>query len=363
MLFAGIFWWSLGMAVRRPMVGLPSWEQAWQFAIALVFFCIMLALFGIAAMASHRRHYWVTALTGFASSVVLILFFPFRWATFFAFTLSVAAFLVWGWSIAGDVESRRKFQPHYTIHAGFSAGLLLFLLSISMCYYSSLGSTAQTADTLRTNVVTAAQKGVDLYLPKQVPGYRGDMSLDQFLSLVVTDKFGQIIVPEITSTLQSNSQKQAAFKQITDQLQKVSPVFNNPQISNSVSQQLSDQLDAQQGALQQEALKQLSVAQRQLLDEARKEFLAGFRIDASGTDTMDTVVSKIMTRNVTKYVDPYEQLIPPVLALSFFFIIELFSVVFRYAIFFLAPLIAWVYRKLGLLHITEKTATVQDLDV
>ena len=79
--------------------------------------------------------------------------------------------------------------------------------------------------------------------------------------------------------------------------------------------------------------------------------------------TWDTVVSKIMTRNVTKYVDPYEQLIPPVLALSFFFIIELFSVVFRYAIFFLAPLIAWVYRKLGLLHITEKTATVQDLDV
>jgi hypothetical protein len=360
--FAILFWWTLDLALARRLVGLPPWEQAMQFVVSLVFFCITLALFGVVAMAAKRARWWISATTGVAASLALIPFFPWRWATLGAAAITGVGFLLWSWNIAGDVASRRKFQPHYTIHAGFGTGLVLLLVGVSMCYYTSLGDSGKTAEEVRTGMIGAARNGIDFYLPKQIPGYTGSMTLDQFLGLVATDKFGAFIVPQITETLDSDAKKEAAYKQITDQLQKVNPVFGAPQVSAELQEQLNSQLDAQRAVLQQKALEQLSAAQRQLLEEARREFLTSFKIEATGSESMDTIIERIMTRNVTKYVDPYERLIPPLLALSFFFVIELISVVYRYIIFALAPLVAWVYRAMGLLHLKEKTATVQDLE-
>ncbi len=361
--FAILFWWTLDIALARPLVGLPAWEQALQFIISLAFFCITLALFGVVAMAAGRKKWWVTAGVSVVSSLALIPFFPLRYATWGAALITLAGFLVWSWNVAGDVASRRKFQPHYTIHAGFGTGLILLLVGVSMCYYTSLGSTRQTADDVRTGLVGAARNGVDFYLPKQIPGYRGSMTLDEFLSLVATDAFGDLVVPQITQTLDTDAEKEKAYKQIADALKQANPAFNNPELEEALQDQVSTQIDAQRAVLQQRALEQLSEAQRQLLDEARREFLEGFKIEAQGSESMDAIIKKILTKNTAKYVDPYEHLIPPILALSFFFIIELISIVYRYVIFALAPLIAWVYRKLGLLHLTEKSATVQDLEV
>ena len=362
-LFAVIFWWTLDIALARRLVGLPAWEQAMQFLISLTFFCVTLSLFGVLAMAAKRKRWWVTAVSAFAASVALVPFFPLRYATLGAAAITLCGFLLWSWNIAGDVSARKKFQPHYTIHAGFGTGLVLLLVGVSMCYYTSLGDSRQTAEEVRTGMIGAARNGIDFYLPKQIPGYTGTMTLDQFLSLVATDKFGEFIVPQITQTLGTDAKKEEAYKQITTQLKKVNPIFETPQVSAELQRQLDTQLDAQRAVLQQEALKQLSAAQRQLLEEARREFLAGFKIAATGSETMDTIIERIMTRNVTKYVDPYEHLIPPLLALSFFFIIELISVVYRYVIFALAPLVAWVYRKFGLLRLDTQVQTVQELEV
>ena len=361
--FALLFWWSLDLALARRLVGLPAWEQALQFAISLAFFCVTLALFGVVAMAAGRARWWVSAVVSAAASLALIPFFPFRTATLGAAGITLAGFLLWSWNVAGDVASRRKFQPHYTIHAGFGTGLILLLVGVSLCYYTSLGDTRQTAEDVRSGLIGAARNGIDFYLPKQIPGYRGSMTLDQFLSLVATDAFGDFVVPQLTQTLDSDDAKEEAFQRISDQLAAANPAFSNPELQEVLEEQVGSQLDAQRDVLQAQALAQLSEAQRQLLDEARREFLASFKITAEGSDTMDTVVEKILTRNVARYVDPYEQLIPPILALSFFFIIELISVVYRYVIFALAPLIAWMYRKFGLLRLTGRTATVQDLEV
>lgn len=362
-IFSLLFWWTLSMPLQHKLVGLPAWEQGAQFLIALVFFCIMLALFGVVAMAAKRKRFWVTICTALACSLALLPFFPLRAATLGAVGFAFLGFCVWAWNVAGDVQARIKFQPHYTIHAGFGTGIILILIGMSLCYYTSLGTSAQTAESVRTGLIGSARNGIDFYLPKQIPGYRGTMTLDQFLSLVATDKFGEFIVPQITQTLDTDVQKEQAYKQITEQLKKVNPVFENPDVADSVTQQVQENLDTQRAYLQQQALAQLSVAQRALLDEARREFLAGFKIEAKGSETMDAVIEKILTKNVTRYVDPYEQLIPPILALSFFFIVEFISFAYRYIIFAFAPVITWLYRKFGLLHITEKTATVQNLEV
>ena len=361
--FATIFWWTLDMALVRKLTGLPTWEQALQFLISLTFFCVTLSLFGVLAMAAKRKRWWITVLTAFIASAALLPFFPWRLASLGAAGITLAGFLLWSWNIAGDVASRKKFQPHYTIHAGFGTGLVLLLVGVSMCYYTSLGDSRQTAEDVRTGMIGAARNGIDFYLPKQIPGYKGNMTLDQFLGLVATDKFGDFIVPQITQTLDTDTKKQEAYKQITDQLKKVNPIFDTPQVSADLQKQVNTQLDAQRAVLQQEALKQLSVAQRQLLEEARREFLAGFKIEATGSESMDTIIERIMTKNVSRYVDPYQHLIPPILALSFFFIIELISFVYRYVIFALAPLVAWVYRKLGLLRLETQVQTVQELEV
>lgn len=351
------------MPLQHSVVGLPAWEHGAQLLIALVFFCAMLALFGVVAMAAKRQRYWVTVLTAAASSLSVLPFFPLRLATFGASVCVCVGLCVWAWRVGGDVQGRIRFQPQLSIHAGFGTGLLLILIGVSLCYYATLGTSAKTAEALRTSLLATSRDGITFYLQKQIPGFRSTMTLDQFLGLVATDKLGEFVIPQITQSLDNDTQKQAAYKEITEQLKKVNPVFDNQGVTDNVTQQLDENIEKQRSILQEQALAQLSAAQRALLEEARREFLTSFKIDALGSDTMGAVVEKILNRNVTRYVDPYQKLFPPILALSFFFVLQLGSLLFRYLIFAFAPLVAWVYRKLGLLHVIEKLATVQQLEV
>lgn len=362
-IFSVIFWWTLSLALLGANNNLTTLERLQQFGVALAFFCIMLALFGVAAMVAKRKTWWITAVVSCACSLGAVAFFPFRLATFGAALITLCGFLLWSWNVAGDVQSRIKFQPHYTIHAGFGTGLILLLLGISLAYYSSLGNTQTASKNIRTNIINSTRDGIDRVLPQQIPGYKGSMTLDEFLSLVATDKFGDFVIPQITQNLSSDAAKEQAFKTISKQLSQTSTVFQNTATTNELQAQLDQQLQSEREALQKVALTKLTEAQRQLLDEARREFLQSFKIEAKGSDTMDIVIEKIITRNITKYVDPYEKIIPPLLALSIFFLIEFISVVYRYIIFALAPVFAWVYAKFGLIRMEKSTVDIWRVEV
>ncbi|MFA6587908.1 MAG: hypothetical protein WCT08_02455 [Patescibacteria group bacterium] len=362
-IFAGVFWWTLDMALRVKLVGLPAITQLWQLLIAIAFFCLFLALFGVFAMTRGRKSFWQTALVALTSAAVLIPFFPTRYATLGAAGIFLIGLVLWAYNVAGDVNSRKKFQPHYTIHAGFGTGLVLLLIGISLCYYTSLGDSKKTTEEVRQNIVVAARNSMNLILSAQVKDYRGTMTLDEFLSLIATDKFGEIVVPELTKTLGSDAQKESAYKEIISQLRKVNPVFENQKTTDEIEQKLDAQIQAEQEILQKAALAQLSAVQKQLLEEARREFLLTFKIEATGAEPMNEIIDKIINRRVIQYVDPYEKTIPPILALSFFFIIELISFVYRYVIFALAPIIAWVYKKLGLIKISKAQEEVERVEL
>ncbi|RJO59095.1 hypothetical protein C4546_03785 [Candidatus Parcubacteria bacterium] len=363
LIFAGVFWWTLDIALQQKIVGLPPVSQAWQFLIALFFFCMTLALFGVFAMARTRKHFWQTLVLAFLASIILVVFFPHRWASLAAAGAAFLGFTIWAWSIAGDVQARIKFQPQFTIHAGFGTGLFLLLISLSLCYYTSLGNTRETTEQVRQNLITATGNGINIVLDNQIPGYRSSMSLDEFLSLVATDKFGELIVPEITKTLDSDQAKENAYKQIISELRKANPAFENPETTDAIQQKLDAEISAEQQALQEAALNQLSEVQKQLLTEARREFLVTFKIEATGAESMNVILEKILEQKVGQYVDPYERLIPPILALSFFFIIEIISFVYRYLIFALAPIVSWVYLKMGLMRLRRVQTEVQKLEV
>lgn len=362
-IFAGVFWWTLDIALRVKLVGLPPLAQVWQLLIAIAFFCVFLALYGVFAMALGRKYFWQTALAALVSSMVLIPFFPIRLASLAAAGIFFLGLILWGYSVAGDVNSRKKFQPHYTIHAGFGTGLVLLLVGISLCYYTSLGDSKKISEEVRNNLVVAARNSINIVLDAQVQGYRSNMTLDEFLSLVATDKFGELLVPEITKTLDSDKAKETAYKEIINQLRKVSPVFEDQETAGQIQQELDSQIQAEREVIQKAALAQLSAAQKQLLEEARREFLQTFKIEATGAEPMSEIIEKIINHRVAQYVNPYEKIIPPILALSFFFIIELISFVYRYLIFALAPIIAWVYFKLGLIKIIKVQEEVQKVEL
>ncbi|PIS40878.1 MAG: hypothetical protein COT26_01075 [Candidatus Kerfeldbacteria bacterium CG08_land_8_20_14_0_20_43_14] len=362
-IFAGVFWWTLDIALRVKLVGLPPLAQIWQLLIAIAFFCVFLALYGVFAMTRGRKYFWQTVLAAFVSSIILITFFPIRLASLGAAGIFLAGLILWSYNVAGDVNSRKKFQPHYTIHAGFGTGLLLLLIGISLCYYTSLGDNRQTMGQVRQNLISASKNPINLVLQNQIPGYKSNMTLDEFLSLVATDKFGELLVPEITKTLDSDKAKETAYKEIINQLRKVSPVFEDKETTGQIQQELDSQIQTEREVIQKAALAQLPAVQKQLLEEARREFLQTFKIEATGAEPMSEIIEKIITHRVAQYVDPYEKIIPPILALSFFFIIELISFVYRYLIFVLAPIIAWVYFKLGLIKIIKVQEEVQKVEL
>ncbi len=357
-----LLWWTLHIALLGPNEALTTVERLTQYSVSLAFFCVTLALFGVFAMAAGRKRWWMSLVSGALCSITLLPFFPWRWATLAAVLITLGGYALWSWNVAGDVAIRRKFQPHYTIHAGFGTGLILLLVGVSMCYYTSLGQKDASAATFRENLVNSGRSGIDSLLANQVQGYRGEMTLDEFLGLVATDKLGEFVLPQVTETLDNDRAKQEAYKKLQAELRKLNPSVPAVQ-TNAVGAELDKQLEAERQALLQATLAKLSDVQRQLLDEARHEFVQTFRIQASGTETMDAIIEKILLRNISTYVDPYEDFLPPLLALSFFFVIELISIIYRYVIFALAPLIAWVYQKMGALRIRVVQADVEEVVV
>ena len=91
----------------------------------------------------------------------------------------------------------------------------------------------------------------------------------------------------------------------------------------------------------------------------RNEFLKSLGIQAQGTDSMDSVVAKLVGKYVTEYLGKYSKAIPSLLAFSLYFILQIFSFLYKALIRLFAWFILKVLKWTKVVEFREEEAKVE----
>lgn len=244
----------------------------------LLSFCLMLCFMAL-SFAVMARKLLVLVMSVISAGTVFIFFAPSLWSVM-AVALVILGMLYWWREITADLKSRIKFIPSRTIGSGIKTMVSIMLLVSSLLYYSYLVTGPNATQRFTDSLVSSGTKAVNGVLSVYYKDkYTPVMSLDQFVSLI------------------SN--------------------INGDWKLNTGQAQL-DQL-INQG---------FSQAQQQLLIQAREDFLKTLGITASGNDNMNSVVEKIVRRNMDKYIGRFQKFIPAILALGLYLLLNVFNFIY-----------------------------------
>ncbi len=273
-----LFWLTLDLIFAGDFSFVVNLATILSMAAAFLAFSLMFAIVGITEMVVSNKLFLllivgVAALTHF-------LFFPISLFSVISVILLILAFLYWKREIRLDLQSRLKFTPRRVVQAGLSTAIGLAILAVSFTYYGFLVSGPNGSSRVVDSLVRGIADTINKILPTTYPEYKPSMTLDAF----------------IAGTSGISGAGAAG-------------------IGAGISEQIIN-----------EAVKQ---AQGKALTEARQSFLDAFHIQANGTDTMDTVVQKIVRRQISQYVDPYVKFLPALFALALFFLLRIFTFLYK----------------------------------
>lgn len=313
-----------GLMVGTTMMFWLAWNNAlynMQFTITigsvmtvvttLLAFCLMFAMVALTEVLVTRR--LMALLTIIVSALTGFVFFSFSVWTLIATLIMMLGFLLWRRSINSDLKTRTTFNPHKTLDVGLRGAVTVILLASSVMYYGHFVSQENTEEHIVDGLVDTSMAAVNFSLEKFYGnGYDPNLSLDAFIA-------------NLTRIEDLKAQGAGEIDELPPEIQLL-------------DEQIKAGLDA---------------AGTEIVAQGRQEFLNTFEIEAAGTDTMDTVVRTIVTKQITQFVGPYEKLIPALLALSLFFVLNIFSIVYRELIKIFSVLVYHILKWLRFIQITK----------
>ncbi len=283
----------------------------------LLAFCLMFAMVALTEVLVTKR--LMILLTIIVAALTSFVFFGFSVWTLIAALIMMLGFLLWRRSINDDLKTRTTFKPQKTLDAGLKGAVTIILLASSVMYYGYFIDQPNAEDRIVNGLVDTSMSTVNFTLENVYGnGYDKDLSLDAFIA-------------NITRIDQLKSQG-------VDEIDNVTPEIR------ALDEQIKAGLDA---------------ASNEIVAQGRQEFLNTFDIQAAGSDTMDAVVRKIVTKKVNQFVQPYQKFIPALLALSLFFVLNVFSIVYRELIKAFSLLVYQILRWLHFIKITKVQTEVE----
>lgn len=240
--------------------------------------CLMICLVAISSLVITRA-VLVIGMVILASASVFIFFRISLWSVIAMVILALGFFYSYR-EISVDAKTRIKVMSMRIVGAGARTTISIVILAISLLYYSFLVSGPDAAQKFSTSLVSSGSKAVSGVLKVYYKDkYQPAMTLDAFIGNI------------------SNIVGDIKFSSGQDK------------IDQAISQGFSQ-------------------AQQQLVIQAREDFLKMMGIQAGGGETMESVVEKIVRKNLDKYVGSYMKFIPAILAFGLFLLLNAFNFIF-----------------------------------
>lgn len=278
-----LFWLAWHNALSTGISLSTGTENVVVVVTTLLAFCLMFCMLAIAEVLISRKLFLF--IMAIVAAATLFIFFAVSLWSIVGFLLVALSFLYWRHEVHIDSETRTKFLPHKTIKAGLRMAVSLVLLAASFVYYSSLTTGNDTSDRVTEGLISTGTSVVEGVLNRYYEDrYDPDMTLDNFIREIGVDDIEQFV-----------------------------PISTETGIG---------EIDAviEEG---------LEIAEEGAVVEVRTELLNTFDITADGDDTMRSVVTKVVSRNVVQYTEPYIKFIPAVMAIGLFLLLNVVSFIYR----------------------------------
>lgn len=310
------FWWAVRGTIMYT--DFSELHGLWRAALAFILFGLTIGFFGFTASLLHASNLGgLTILLGSASA---LLFFPWTIATLAASLLAVVAWARYWAMVSEETMSRIRYSLTKSATHGLGSTVTLTVLAVALFYLGYASTTNETNDQFINRATAGASTAVVRVLERQLPGFRADMTVDEFLT-----QFGQ---NQLTSVIPDD----------------FVPSQVNESLLPDAERSRIDSLDAE--------------ARTAALTQARTALLVPLNINVDGNERMDTVVNALVSQKLRPVLEQYKRYIPPVLAIAVFSALSLLG------FFYFWWAVSWAYawyglvRLLGWLKVREESATI-----
>ncbi len=246
----------------------------------LLAFCLMLCFLAVAEVLITRKI--IVLIMSLIAAGTVFIFFHFSIWSFVGFFLVILSYLYWSREVRIDTETRTKFMPRRVIKSGLRVTVSLLLLAISFVYYGFL-----TIDAVADNNMTERFTEI------------GTNAISNALNVYYKDNFKpKMTVDEFI--------KQIGF----GSLEEVKLDTGYEEIDTAVEEGIAGAKDEAIGV-------------------AREEFLESFGVEATGDESMETVIGRFVGSYIDEHAEPYMKFIPALMAIGLYFVLHFFGSIYR----------------------------------
>lgn len=283
------FWLAVRHAFTLNVSETYGQPSTWLYGLfLLVLLGILLAfIVTVAILVSHR---WVRLGVFAAASLCYLLAFGVSPLLLLGAALVFLGTAWFGKTVQSELRDRMTFSAIKLTRHDFGYVALVLILGVSLAQYTYAVRQGQEAFDAQVNTLTRTSTGViNQVLGSRISGYDPAMTMDAFIvRFTATDEAGQHVI-DLNAVLRGIPR----------------------------DAELQETLDREAAQLTDEVVGTL-----------RMQLLQDLQIEASGTDTIETVVERVVRKQVVGLLGRVERFLPLVTAVGLFFLLEAFTVVY-----------------------------------
>lgn len=300
----------------------------------VIAFCIFLALTSITSVLVEKE--WILLILFIVIGLPILLFFSFSTWILITILILAVGLIIYSLRIHHEEKERIKFSLSHTMKFGLGLVVTLLILSITMIYYSTISKNQEEQG--KAAIDSAIEGSVDIInkiLPARVRGYDPNMTLDEFLfrqMLTAANTLGGKVGEEVNN--KKGEQPQGLIAQIQAEIKSGKIDINQlpPEIREIITREDLKPEDLAAVPLIR------SLFQNQI-DQSRDQLLKSVEVQANGNETISDVITKIVRKYAFQFLGPFEKYLVPIMAISLFFTLLAFNLVFQALIRLIALII------------------------
>ncbi len=275
-----LFWLAWHNAVVTGISFDTGTQNIMVIVTTLLAFCLMLCFLAVAEVLITKKV--IVLMMSVVAAGTVFIFFHFSTWSFVGFILVVLSYLYWSREVRIDTETRTKFIPQRVVKSGLRATVSLILLAVSFVYYGFL-----TVDAVAENNMT--ERFTDM----------GTNAITQVLDVYYKERFDPMMtIDEFIEQIGFGT------------LEEVRLDTGYEEIDAAIEEGMAGAKD-------------------EAIDVAREEFLNSFDIEATGDESMETVIGRFVSGYIDEYAEPYMKFIPALMAIGLYFVLHFFGFIYR----------------------------------
>lgn len=338
-LLAGIvFHVSLGALVAGGID-----ERWWLIAVGLLAWCTLLALTGLVGAVTRQR--WIVyvlplsiALTGLLTGR--------HWTAFIGLTIEALALGLLMVNSRREAQSRVKFSPVKILSFGMTVSLAMMMASIALFSYQGFVKGAASGR-LQSAVVDGAVASLNKTLPLAFKDYRPTMTVDELI-------LSQVPTPnDLLQEFMNEPPPPERWLEIERRLRDI-----GVQTNEASWQQIQSLPRAEYRKFIGQLSRQIDQAQSEVLKSANEQVSQAVGVAISGNQPVQDALRQVVSQRLDRLIDAYSRFVAPVLSVSLFLTLAIFTAVYTWLIWGIAAASFWLLHLLGLIERQEEQTTV-----